>query len=906
MGRPGELRRKLRDLHRELKLKGSDLSFETCREQLLESVNLYPKTTIVLDALDECKPESRYRLVDTIDFLMANARHPLRVFISSRPDADIRDRFLSRPHIAIQATDNQDDIEKFVNKEIAKHLRWNKMSPALRGDILKTLLNQSSGMFQWANLQIKQLLNLETSAAIRDRLGKLPHDLKEAYDEIYAKIATRNEHDRILADRAFMWVICAAYPLRSSELLSAILPDPDKESLGESEEVDDALLLNICNNLLVLDPQRKVWQFPHLSVAEYFEEHHFSRLQADCYVTKVCLVLLISCDYQLLGSGSDSESLSHSESHSHSKPRKLRHPKHNLQIYARHHWLVHIKTQVSPEVDSVLIQLLKSFLGSMNQCSSQCRYWLQNTRSRLQSLSTPMTSFLGTFRVSEIPDEATPLWAMCLFSSHTLLSDWWESADIALIAQHLGTHTPVGLAARADLLPVCEALLKQAADVGLAIQPRQYSGFLMEAIDAPQVEIVKILLERGADANLDHEGHFGSPLVMAAADGNTEVVELLLKSGADVNQVLQTGHYGSALAAAAASRNTKVVELLLKSGADVNQVLQTGYYGSALAAAAASGDTEAVKLFLKSGAEVNQVLQTGDYGSALAAAAASQNTKVIELLLKSGADVNQVLQTRGYSNALAAAVASADTEAVELLLKNGTDVNQVLQTGHFGSALAAAVASRNTEVVELLLKSGADVNQVLQTGGYGSALAAAAASGDTEVVELLLKSGADVNQVLQTGDYGSALAAAATYGDTEVVELLLKSGADVNQVLQTGDYGSALAAAATYGDIEVVELLLKGGADVNQVLQTGRYGTALAVAAYWGRKRCAEDLIAAGADINLKLENKRWGTALQAAQLYISDDQKKYWWDRRDEEERKRDKADVVELLGHHAAAIDV
>ncbi|KAK0717679.1 hypothetical protein B0T26DRAFT_802746 [Lasiosphaeria miniovina] len=486
-------------------------------------------------ALDECKPESRYRLVDTIDFLMANARHPLSVFISSRPDADIRDRFLSRPHITIQATDNQDDIEKFVNKEIAGHRRWNKMSPALREDILKTLLNQSSGKFQWANLQIKQLLGLQTEEGIRDRLGKLPPDLKEAYDEIYAKIAARNEHDRILANRAFMWVICAAYPLESSELLSTILLDPDRKSLVVSEEVDDDVLLDMCNNLLVLDPQRKFWQFLHLSVAEYFEEYHFSRLQADYYATKVCLVLLKSCDYQLLGSGSDSGSnsysYSHSRSYSYSKPRKLQHPKHNIQIYARHRWLIHIKTQVSPEADSVLIQLLRSFLGSMNQY-------------------------------------------------------------------------------------------------------------------AIQVDMVKIFLKRGADANLEHKGIFSSPLAAAAADENAEIVELLLKSGADVNQVLQTGDYGSALAAAAARGNTEIVELLLKSGADVNQVLQTGDYGSALAAAVARGNIEAVELLLKSGADVNQVLQTGDDGSALAAAAAHRDIEIVKLLLKSGANINQVLDWR--------------------------------------------------------------------------------------------------------------------------------------------------------------------------------------------------------------------------------------------------------------------
>jgi ankyrin repeat domain-containing protein 50 len=145
-GHPGEMHKKLRALWREKTLRGSDLGFDACREQLLESVNLYPKTTLILDALDECDPGSRDRLVETIEFLLSSAKSSLRVFISSRPDADIRDRFISRPNIEIQATDNHEDIKKFVNEEIVKHRRWNKISTQLREQMVHTLLARSEGM----------------------------------------------------------------------------------------------------------------------------------------------------------------------------------------------------------------------------------------------------------------------------------------------------------------------------------------------------------------------------------------------------------------------------------------------------------------------------------------------------------------------------------------------------------------------------------------------------------------------------------------------------------------------------------------------------------------------------------------------------------------------------------------
>lgn len=109
-------------------------------------MNLYPRTTLVLDALDECDPGSRGCLIETIEFLLSSAQSSLRVFVSSRPDADIRDRFLSQPNIEIRAADNQDDIKKFVNKEIVKHQRWSKISTQLREDIVQTLLARSEGM----------------------------------------------------------------------------------------------------------------------------------------------------------------------------------------------------------------------------------------------------------------------------------------------------------------------------------------------------------------------------------------------------------------------------------------------------------------------------------------------------------------------------------------------------------------------------------------------------------------------------------------------------------------------------------------------------------------------------------------------------------------------------------------
>ena len=140
------MRKKLRALWRETTLRGSELGFESCREQLLESVNLYHTTILVLDALDECEPGSRRKLVGAIKLLLSKSERPLKVFISSRPDQDIRSHFLSEPNIEIQARHNEKDIRKFVDKEIINHEGWRDMSPLLQEDVVRILLDRSQGM----------------------------------------------------------------------------------------------------------------------------------------------------------------------------------------------------------------------------------------------------------------------------------------------------------------------------------------------------------------------------------------------------------------------------------------------------------------------------------------------------------------------------------------------------------------------------------------------------------------------------------------------------------------------------------------------------------------------------------------------------------------------------------------
>jgi uncharacterized protein len=90
---------------------------------------------------------------------------------------------------------------------------------------------------------------------------------------------------------------------------------------------------------------------------------------------------------------------------------------------------------------------------------------------------------------------------------------------------------PLGLAAYFGHAAIVEFLLKNGADVKLAARNAQKVTALHAGASRGGAEIVKMLLEAGADPNAKQERGFVA-LHSAAANGNVAVAELLLKHGA--------------------------------------------------------------------------------------------------------------------------------------------------------------------------------------------------------------------------------------------------------------------------------------------------------------------------------------------------------------------------------------
>jgi ankyrin repeat domain-containing protein 50 len=558
-------------------------------------------------------------------------------------------------------------------------------------------------------------------STIRDRLGKLPIRLKDYYDEMYSEIQSRNKYDKILADRAFMWVMSACKPLTSEELLPAISLNSEG-AIDRGIEINESQLISLCNNLLVVDRQQKVWRFCHPSVAKYFENNHLGLRQAHCHIAKACLGLLMktfkepritfafgSSGYRKIPgnrNGLEDRSLQgnwNRPGENKNQDIDIFHPNHPLQVYSRHHWINHVQqAQNAPTEDSMLADLLKAFLGSPDESSVQYQRWYHCIV--LDDLDLPPTSCFKDIDPDDISPETCSVFAMCRFSFYKILLDWWHKTPISVSRVNCNDESLLSLAAIAGCRRTCKNLIRRSIRVNL--QVGKYGSALAAAACQGNAGIVRLLINKGANVNLLlQNGKYGSALAAAAHQGNAEIVRMLTDRGANENQTLRTGKYGSALAAAAAARhdNLDIVTFLTNQGADEHMLLHSGEYGSALAAAASHGNTRIATYLIRKSTDVNLLLQTGDYGSALAAAAYWGHKECVKLLLKSGAKVNLKLKTGLYTSALHASKASVTPQAwVRFSLGDGRNLVELKED--------------KLEVEELLRRAGAVENEDMLEG----------------------------------------------------------------------------------------------------------------------------------------------------------------------------------------------
>jgi ankyrin repeat protein/Flp pilus assembly protein TadD len=433
------------------------------------------------------------------------------------------------------------------------------------------------------------------------------------------------------------------------------------------------------------------------------------------------------------------------------------------------------------------------------------------------------------------------------------------------------------VAVRKGDIAKAEAMLTAGAD--------EKDWALDSALDQKTVDngMVRLLLDKGARVN-SPEGE-RTPLMLASYAGNVEIVKLLLAKGANVNaRGRLVNNDRTPLALAVEMDHVEVVKLLLAAGADAKDD-----WLLSLAASAPSlsyddprrktlprPSAEILKLLLHKGA--NAKSPAGD--SALLSANSAEKVK---LLLAHGANPNA---TGEYGRTpLMAAAYERDAESVAALLSAGANVNAKYSQGDTPLLQALNLGYQESKkrvrdpvgaVRALLRAKNIDVNA--QNNNGETALMRAVRLGDAESVRLLLAARADVNSADVIGD--TAFILAYDKGDTEIENLLARAAP---QKPNPRTLNAFLVAAIKKKDPTKVKELLDKGADPNHKYLRGFGGIGyqettpnivLVLAAQVGHPGIVQMLLDKGADVNAKglvrqrLDEKRGpihGTALEAA-----------------------------------------
>ncbi|KAI0420326.1 ankyrin repeat-containing domain protein [Xylaria grammica] len=809
------------------KQKGERPDTKTLENALMATTSGFSSVSLVIDALDECPTvhEERSKLLSTLSRVSAKLPDNIHIFLTSRAERDIRvaiDAIRSPPSLSRTAIDLTVDQEG-VNHDIGLYVdsRLGSSNYSSWPDDVKTkvkdeLIRRADGMFQYVVYQFEGLEKIDSAADIDKALEQLPFGLNATYDRVLQAIDPQFRSQIV---SLLKWLVASVRPLRLEELAETWILRPEH---AVPFDVTHRLFnpkdcVRYISSLVVLFvktrgetkgdeklPEGTYVRLAHFSVREYLTStadnrptgFSFTEFDAHLHIAHWSLACHL---YRSTLSGDGILNL-------------------ELDDYTTRNWALHLE-MVPRETWSdkhVLLAARALDLGS-------------RSLRRMLMVRTSMTRY---------PNRV--------------------DTNLNRVLIHCMLRAPQCYTSRLGFLKLTEMLLPGGPRAGKYLGQHDLDMALQEAAYGGNLEMIQLLLDRGACVNAKSE-RLGSPIWAAARNGHAAAVELLLNRGADINE--QHSRFGSALQIAVENSNLYLVKLLVSHGADVNlpgivETIPKEHW---------RGRIQILEYLLDSGLNINTPCGNGETALHAVANGDSEDLEAVSRLLERGADVNA--QGGRYGNALQAACVGGTRKKklVELLLKRGADINA--QGGFYGSALQAACWFHNGSGlerftgsdVELLLSRGANINA--QGGEYGTALQAAAHDGRKfELVKILLGKGADIG--VQGGRYGNALQAGSLYGSQESVQLLLDHGADVNAT--GGEYGCALQAAAQQYTIEVLELLLSKGAKVNT--QGGWYGTALQAACFDDNVNAVRLLLDHGAEVNAR--GGRYGTALQAACHY--------------------------------------
>ncbi|KAK2590299.1 hypothetical protein QQS21_012025 [Conoideocrella luteorostrata] len=244
----------------------------------------------VIDALDECEPESQRMLLYEIEkTFSADASPNVRILVTSRPYPEIAEYLPGFTHKSLASfPEAQEDLGYFIDEKVAYLATRKKYTEKVAEQVKVILKEKAQGTFLWVGIACKELENIPSKDAI-SRLNAMPEGLHSLYTNLLDTALVRE------IDKEAVWLILSVtavsrrplHLLELSEACGLYLDESDKETRTQflREHIESCRLLVVIHNETV--------QLLHQSVRDYLlkasDKTHFNELQAHADLAYRCI-----------------------------------------------------------------------------------------------------------------------------------------------------------------------------------------------------------------------------------------------------------------------------------------------------------------------------------------------------------------------------------------------------------------------------------------------------------------------------------------------------------------------------------------------------------------------------------------------------------------------------------------
>ncbi|XP_069701436.1 ankyrin-1-like [Periplaneta americana] len=370
-------------------------------------------------------------------------------------------------------------------------------------------------------------------------------------------------------------------------------------------------------------------------------------------------------------------------------------------------------------------------------------------------------------------------------------------------------------------------------------------------------DIVKFLIDGGADVNIFCELYSFTPIHWAAKLGKVTTLEAINRHAYLSLKTRDDNGYRP-IDLAAMNGHAHLVRWLWKHRVLAKITDEQKF--SALHHAIYNNHYNVVVALLEAEVNVNERMDCFDHNTPLHIAVQTENAGIIELLLKNSALAN--IENAEKRTPMHLAIERDQLGWLQMMVSSGGDVHINEEGRHGETLLITAVKCDNRSVIEWLINE--QVALDVKDGRSLTPLHHAADCDSLDAAKVLLQERVRIDATAELDCGRTPLHYAVMRGSTQMVELLCEEGADLYSRTE-GEGLTPLHVAAEHGQLGCLQVMLfYGGISCYPAKYMGDH--LIHTAARSGQSEVVEWLISLGNSVNKRNEYQETPLAIAAAQ----------------------------------------